>query len=157
MHDVYASTNTEVYLNSCSKCPARYKTNTKKCLVNRYFKISPSREAFLPSISSLKQAFINNGYCNSEFDRILSKLLHDRDNSSNPTTLLTQPTTLHTQTEVTSTTAVTPSVVIKTPTVTPISTVNQTSTVTPISTVTPTAPTVNTTSTVTQFPTPTLL
>ena len=111
-------TNTEVYLNSCSECPARYKTNTIKGLINRYFKISSSREAFLSSISSLKQAFINNGYSNSEFDRILSKFLHDRDNSSNPTTLPTQPTTLHTPTEVTPTTAVTPSVVISTPTVT---------------------------------------
>ena len=71
--------------------------------------------------------------------------MHDRDNSSNSTTLPTQPTTLHTATEVT-----------LTPTVTPISTVNPTSTVTPISTVTPTPPTVNTTSTVTQFPTLTL-
>ena len=64
-------TNTEVYLNSCSECPAQFKTDTIKCLINRYFKISSSREAFLSSISSLKQVFINNGYSNSEFHRIL--------------------------------------------------------------------------------------
>ena len=64
-------TNKGIYIHARSECPDRYKINTIKNMINRTKKIC-SPQTFHQSITLLKQAFVNNGYSNTEFDKILN-------------------------------------------------------------------------------------
>ena len=68
-------TDTGVYLNASSECPARYKESTVKALIHRTYKVSSDWNVFNSSIDTLKQTFINNGYSNTTFDRLLRAYL----------------------------------------------------------------------------------
>ena len=75
--EVYTKpTDTGVYLNAKSECPQRYKTGTIKALIIRTYKISSDWSIFHRSIQNLKQALINNGYSNRDFDRVLNSYIN---------------------------------------------------------------------------------
>ena len=69
------ATNSGIYLNYNSECPQRYKDATINALIHRTYKISSSWQLFHTHIKHLQQAFINNGYPNSLFEKILKRYL----------------------------------------------------------------------------------
>ena len=73
-------TDPGIYLNSRSECPESYKTGTIKNLIHRTFKICSDISNCRESINNLKQAFVNNGYSNSLFDKILNKYIDNLPN-----------------------------------------------------------------------------
>ena len=75
-------TNTGSYLNAISECPHRYKEGTIHCLILRTFKIASNYDIFHSDIVKLKQTLINNGYSNTDFDKILNRFLDKRFGNS---------------------------------------------------------------------------
>ena len=84
-------TDPGIYLNNKSECPEKYKDGTIKNLIHRTYSISSNPTIFQNSIKSLKQAFVNNGYSNNKFDKVLNQYLDAKFKNSPHDTPETSP------------------------------------------------------------------
>ena len=77
-------TDPGIYLNAASECPERYKEGTIMALINRSYKTCSNGTNFQDEMKKLKQTFVNNGYKNSAFDKVLNKFLDKVPNTEPP-------------------------------------------------------------------------
>ena len=83
--DVYKKdTNSGINLHTDSECPETYKNSTVRAMIHRTHKICSS-DKLESSLNALQQVFVNNGYSNKTFNKILSD--YKTKLRANPTSL----------------------------------------------------------------------
>ncbi len=71
-------TFTGVILNNSAMCPDKWKVGLAKCLLNRAWNICSSYVLLHQEIEKIREMFLNNGYSNIFFDKIVKDFIYKK-------------------------------------------------------------------------------